>query len=67
MTDTHEAFGEDVEEEATDELTDGDRDRDQGAVVVAITAGKRDGTVVDGEDAVVGERGAVGVAGEVVE
>jgi len=67
VTDTHEACGEDVKEEAADELAYGDRDRDQGTAVVAVTAGKRDGMVVDGEDAMVGEGGAVGVAGEVVE
>jgi hypothetical protein len=61
VADLHEARGEDVEEEAADELLWGKAD---GATVFR---GEADTRVVGGEEAVVGEPDAVGVAAEVAE
>ena len=62
-----EAFGQDVQQEAPDEVHAGDRRRLLAVAVRAVTPGEGDVAVFDGEDAVVGDRDAVGVASEVVQ
>jgi len=67
VTDTHEAIGQDVEEEAADEFVGIERDGLFSIPIFSISIAQDDLAVLDVEDAVVGERDAVGVAAEVVE
>ena len=61
MANLDEAGGQDVEEEAADELVRAERDG------LAVLGGKADGVVVDGHEALIGDADAVGVAAEVAE
>lgn len=67
VTDTHEAIGQDVEEEAADEFVGLKRDGLFSIPIFSISIAQDNLAVLDVEDAVVGESHAVGVAAEVIE
>ena len=64
MADTDEAPGEDVQQEAAGELSEGEREGPTPATAVVLVA-ERHGLVVDVEQAMVRDGDAVGVAGQV--
>jgi hypothetical protein len=67
VADADEAVGDDVEEEAAEELVDREG-HDLHAVPVGVVApAKPDGAIGDGDEPIVGERDAVGVAAEIGE
>jgi hypothetical protein len=63
----HEAFGDDVEQEAANELLGIERHQFTPILVFSITISEGDFTVVDRADAIIGERHAVSVATEIIE
>ena len=67
VTDAHEAIGEDVEEKAADEFLGIEGQRFQPIVIPSIPVAESDLAVFNGEDTVIGQSDAVGVAAEVVE
>ena len=67
MADTHEAVGQDMEEKAAGEFFGIEGHRFQPVFVSSVSVAKSDLAVLDFEDAVIGERDAVGVAAEVIE
>ena len=67
VADAHEPVGQDVEQEAADKLVGVE---DQGLfpiAVFAISVAQSDMVLIDGKDAIIGERHAVGVAAEIIE
>jgi hypothetical protein len=64
VADAHEALRQDVEQEASNKLLKRKREGSRSAATVVLVA-KGDGVVSDMEDPVVGDRDAVGVAGQV--
>jgi hypothetical protein len=66
VTDADEAFWEDVEEEAATELAEGKREG-PGSLAAVVLVAKGDGVVIDGHEPMVGDRDAVGVAGQILE
>ena len=66
MTDAHETFRQDMEEETTDEFMGIKGDGLLFISIFAISITQGDLTVLDVEDAVIGQRHAVGVAAEVI-
>ena len=67
MTDTHEAIGKDVEEEAADELLGVERLGFEPISVFSVPVAEGDLTVLHRQDTVVGDRYPVGVAAQVIE
>ena len=67
VADADEAFREDVQEEAPEEFVDVERQRAHLAPVPIVLPPKRDGVVGDGDEPVIGDGDAVGVAREVVQ
>ena len=67
MAHPHEAFGDDVEQEAANELLGIERHQFTPILVFSITISEGDFTVVDRADAIIGERHAVSVATEIIE
>ena len=67
VTNTHEAVGQDVEQEAADKFLGLQRYRLFAIAVSSISIAQGDFSVLDLENTIVGERHAVGVAAEVVE
>ena len=67
VADAHEAFGEDVKEKAADELPGVENHGGLLVPVSVVLPAKGDVAVVDGEEALVGDGDAVGVASEVLE
>ena len=67
VADVVEVFGQDMEQEAADELFGGEGQGLEAAVMAVVAPAEADLTVLDGEEAVVGDGDAVGVAAEVVE
>ena len=67
VADAVEVFGQDMEQEAADELFGGEGQGLEAAVMAVVPPTEADLTVLDGEEAVVGDGDAVGVAAEVVE
>ena len=67
VTDTHEAFGQDMEEEAADEFLSMEGQGLFSVLVFAIPISEGDLAVFEFEDAVIGERHTVSVAAEVIE
>lgn len=66
MADTHEAIGQDVEEKAAGEFFGIEGHRFQPVFVSSVSVAKSDLAVFEGEDTVIGQSHAVGVAAEVV-
>jgi hypothetical protein len=66
VTDTHEAIGQDMEQEAANKFLGLQRYRLFSIPVFAISIAQGDFPVFDLENAIIGERHAVGVAAEVV-
>ena len=66
VTDTHEAIGQDVEQEAADKFLGIEGEGLLPIPVFAISIAQGDQAVLRVEDAVVGERDAVSVAAEVI-
>jgi hypothetical protein len=66
VTDPDKALGEDVEEEAANELTERER-LGPGAARAVVFVAEGDGRVVDMVEPVVGDRDAVGIAGEILQ
>jgi hypothetical protein len=64
VTDAMEPVGQDVEEKAADELVRG-KPHDAGAAAAIILVGERHVIVVDGDKPRIGDRRAMGVAGEI--
>jgi len=67
VADADEAVGHDVEQEATEELVDVERHDFHAVAVGRVAPAEADAIVGEGEEPVVGERDAVGVAAEVGE
>jgi len=67
VADFGEAAGKDVEQKAGQELVGGEFHRLELVLIGAVAPGERDLTILQRQDAVVGDGHAVGVAGEVVE
>ena len=67
VADAVEVLGQDMEQEAADELFGGEGQGLEAAVMAVVPPTEADLTVLDGEEAVVGDGDAVGVAAEVVE
>ena len=67
VTDAHEAIGQDVEQEAADKFLGVKGDGLFSIPIFSISITQGDFSVFDLEDAVIGERHAVGVAAEVIE
>ena len=67
VTDAHEAIGQDVKQKAADEFFGIEGHRFQPVFISSVPVAKTDLAVFDGEDTVIGERHAVGVAAEVIE
>ena len=67
VADAVEVFGQDMEQEAADELFGGEGQGLEAAVMAVVAPAEADLTVLDGEEAVVGDGDAVGVLAEVVE
>lgn len=67
MTDAHEALRQDVKQEAADEFVGLKRQSLFSISIFSISVTQGDQAVLDVEDAVIGERDAVGVAAEVIE
>jgi hypothetical protein len=61
VADADEAFREDVQEEASEEFVDVERQRANLAPVPIVFPPKRDGVVGDGNEPVIGDGDAVGV------
>ena len=66
MADTHEAIGQDMEEKAAGEFFGIESHRFQPVFVSSVSVAKSDLAVFEGEDTVIGQSHAVGVAAEVV-
>jgi len=66
VTDADEAFGEDVEEETATELAEG-KGEGPGSSATVVLVAKGDGLVIDGQEPMVRDRDAVGVAGQILE
>ena len=66
VADTDEALGQDVQQEAAGELTEWEREGPRAATAVVLVA-EGDGLVIHMEQAMVRDRDAVGVAGEILE
>ena len=66
VADTDEALGEDVQEEAASELSEREREGPGPATPVVLVA-EAHGLVIDVEQAMVRDRDAVGVAGQIFE
>jgi len=66
VTNTHEAVGQDVEQEAANKLVGLQLRRFFAIAVSSISIAQGDFSVLDLENAIVGERHAVGVAAEVI-
>ena len=67
VADAVEVFGQDMEQEAADELFGREGHGLEAAVMTVVPPTETDLTVLDGEEAVVGDGDAVGVLAEVVE
>ena len=67
MADAHEALGQHVEQKAADELFGIEGLRLQSVIIFSVPVAKTDLAVVDSENAIIGERYAMGVAAKVVE
>jgi hypothetical protein len=67
VADADEALGQDVEQEASDELDAGEFHGLHARFCGAVLPSKADPFIVDVDDALVGDRNAVGVASEVLE
>ena len=67
VTDAHEAIRQDVKQEAADEFVGIKEHRFFSIPIFSISVAQGDLAVFDVEDAVIGERHAVGVAAEIVE
>ena len=67
VADAVEVLGQDMEQEASDELFGREGQGLEVAVMAVVAPAESDLTVLDGEEAVVGDGDAVGVAAEVVE
>ena len=66
VADADEAFGEDVEKEAATELAEG-KGEGPGSSATIVLVAKGDGLVIDGQEPMVRESDAVGVAGQILE
>jgi len=67
VTDAHEAFGQDVKQEAADEFVGIQDDGLFSIAIFSISVTQGDLAVVDRENTVIGKRHTMGVAAEVVE
>ena len=67
MAHPHETLGDNVEQEAANELLGAERHQFTPILVFSIAVSEGDFTAVDRADAIIGKRHAVGVAAEIIE
>ena len=67
VTDTDKTVGQHVQEETADELACGQADKPVGAGLVVVAGTEGNGLLIEGDESLVGDGGAVGVMAQVAE